>query len=335
MAKRRLSDQQKRRIAANKQELSKDNIKPGTHIYNGTVVSHHGRKIVVETEDGLKYDCKIRQNLGDIACGDSVVIQLEKNTNENTINTNLHGAVLAINDRNNLLEKTGFAGKAKAVATNIGQVVIVCAVNPAPNPYLVDRYLVAIENLPARALIVVNKIDVLDDSNSADINAFKKAYEKIGYQVVYTSIKQQTGIEELSAALQNTTSILVGLSGVGKSSLVKNLLPDTEIRIGETSTTTGEGKHTTTVSSMYHLPDGGSLIDSPGVRDFTPLNHSKEDIVKGFIELKLYQGYCKFSNCTHTTEPGCAINEALEQDELSQQRVNSFRKMLDDLLNPV
>ena len=326
MAKRRLTDQQKRRIASKKNSLSNlqnsKNSAADNHVFNGLVVSHHGRKLVVETEDNQQYDCKLRQNLGDIACGDSVVIQID---------TKDHAVVVAVNERKNLLEKTGFAGQAKTVAANIGQVVIVCSVEPEPNGYLIDRYLTATENLPAEALIIINKIDLLNDENKLVIDSIKETYRNIGYRLIETSIKNNTGLNELKEALQNTTSILVGLSGVGKSSLVKMLLPDIEIRIGEISTASKEGKHTTTVSSLYHLPDGGALIDSPGVRDFTPRNRNKEDVVKGFIELKPYQGYCKFSNCTHTTEPGCAITEALNKGELSQQRVNSFKKMLEDL----
>ena len=326
MAKRRLTDQQKRRIASNKNSLSKlqdsKDASSDNRVFNGLVVSHHGRKLVVETEDNQQYDCKLRQNLGDIACGDSVVIQVDKKD---------HGVVVAVNERTNLLEKTGFAGQAKTVAANIGQVVIVCSVEPEPNDYLIDRYLTAAENLPAEALIIINKIDLLNDDNKATIEAIRKTYQNIGYRLIETSIKENVGLKELKEALQNTTSILVGLSGVGKSSLVKMLLPDIDIRIGEISIVSKEGKHTTTVSSLYHLPDGGNLIDSPGVRDFTPWNRDKEDIVNGFVELKPYQGHCKFSNCSHTTEPGCAINEALGKGELSQQRVNSFKKMLEDL----
>lgn len=320
MAKRRLTEQQKRRIASNKAPLSQNAF--DNRIFDGLVVSHHGRKLVVETDDNTQYSCKLRQNLGDIACGDSVVIQLDEKEN---------AVVVAVNERKNLLEKTGFAGQAKTVAANIGQVVIVCSVEPEPNAYLIDRYLTAAENLPAEALIVINKIDLLNDDNRNTIEAIKQTYQNIGYRLIETSIKKNTGLDELKQALQNTTSILVGLSGVGKSSLVKMLLPDIDIRIGEISVASKEGKHTTTVSSLYHLPDGGALIDSPGVRDFTPWNRDKEDIVKGFIELKPYQGYCKFSNCSHTTEPGCAITEALVKGELSQQRVNSFKKMLEDL----
>lgn len=326
MAKRRLTDQQKRRIASSKKDLTQNHHNLDNKIFDGLVVSHHGRKLVVETENLKQYHCKLRQNLGNIACGDNVVIQVENISDENA-----SAIVIAVNERKNLLEKTGFGGQAKVVAANISQVIIVCSVEPEPNPYLIDRYLIATENLHADALIILNKIDLLNKNNEQSINDLKVVYKKIGYRLIETSVKQNIGIDELKTSLDNTTSILVGLSGVGKSALVKMLIPEIEIRIGETSAASGEGKHTTTVSSLYHLPDGGSLIDSPGVRDFTPWNRNKEDIVNGFIELRHYQGYCKFKNCTHTTEPGCTINEALDNNELSQQRVNSFKKMIADL----
>ena len=149
-------------------------------------------------------------------------------------------------------------------------------------------------------------------------------------RVTVSIFENNTGLDELQSMLTGSTSILVGLSGVGKSSLVKDLLPDIDIRIGEISSASKEGKHTTTVSTLYTLPTGGYLIDSPGVRDFSPIDLDRDQILNGFIELKPYRGACKCSNCSHTNEPGCAITEALEKGEVSAQRVNSFRKMLED-----
>lgn len=327
MAKSRLTKQQERRISSNKKNLAEAKVKTNdANILDGLVVSHHGRKLIVETADLKRFSCKFRQNLGDIACGDNVVIQLEKESIDAQ-----QAVVIAVRDRDNLLEKTGFGDRAKVVAANIGQVAVVCSVEPQPNPYLIDRYLVAIENLAADALLIINKIDLIDENNKEAINNIKTVYEEIGYRAIFTSTKQNTGIKSLESELINTTSIFVGLSGVGKSSLIAMLVPESEIRIGEISTASGEGKHTTTVSSLYHLPDGGSLIDSPGVRDFTPRNRDRENITNGFVELRRHIGYCKFTNCTHTTEPGCAITEALNKGELSAQRVNSFRKMIIEL----
>ena len=325
MAKRRLSDQQKRRIARNKtQHLDTPiSIDPDAQLVHGTIVIHYGRQVVVETAQHQQHTCKLRQNLGDIACGDRVVFQPGDDTE--------HGVVIAIDERDNLLQKTGFAGKAKPVAANVGQVVIVCAVEPAPNTYLIDRYLVAIENLPARTLLVVNKIDLGDHDHQDIIDNIDSIYGNIGYTVLHTSAATNFGLDTLRQHLKNTTSIFVGLSGVGKSSLVNSQIPDTNARVAEVSEITREGRHTTTVSSLYHLPGGGELIDSPGVRDFTPRIENRDDILNGFVELRGFRGKCKFANCSHSHEPGCAILEAVNQGKIARQRLESYKHMLSDL----
>ena len=322
MAKRRLTEKQKRQISAKKEQQA---AKTGADIHSGTVITHHGKELIVSNAEGETINCRFRQNLGTIVCGDRVMFQYE-----NVESQPKTAIVVALTDRDNLLQKTGFGGKAKAVAANIDQVVVVCSLVPKPNHYLIDRYLVAAENLPAKPLIVINKIDLLDEENEHVVNDINSTYGHIGYRVLETSATQNTGIEELQSQLVDATSILVGLSGVGKSSLVKDLLPEIEIRIGEISEASSEGKHTTTVSTLYPLPTGGNLIDSPGVRDFSPVELSKQDIMDGFIELEPYRGRCKFANCSHGDEPGCAISEALEQGEINGQRVESFRKMLAD-----
>ncbi len=322
MAKRRLTEKQKRRISANKNQQA---AQTDADTHSGTVITHHGKELIVSNTEGETINCQLRQNLGTIVCGDRVVFRYE-----NIESQPKTAVVVALADRDNLLQKTGFGGKAKAVAANIDQVVVVCSLIPKPNHYLIDRYLVAAENLPAKPLLVINKIDLLDEENEHVVNDINSTYESIGYRVLETSATKNTGIDELQSRLADATSILVGLSGVGKSSLIKDLLPEIDIRIGEISEASSEGKHTTTVSTLYPLPTGGNLIDSPGVRDFSPVELGKQEILDGFIELKQYRGRCKFANCSHNNEPGCAISEALEEGEVSEQRVNSFRKMLAD-----
>lgn len=322
MAKRRLTERQQRQISANKNQKA-SLVSADTH--NGTVITHHGKELIVRNENDEAINCQLRQNLGTIVCGDQVVFEyIDVDSDPKT------AIVIALTERSNILQKSGFAGKAKAVAANIDQVVVVCSLVPKPNSYLIDRYLVAAENLPAKPIIVINKIDLLDEENEHVVNDINSIYDTIGYRVLETSATRITGLDELQSLLIDSTSILVGLSGVGKSSLVKDLLPDIDIRIGEISEASKEGKHTTTVSTLYSLPTGGQLIDSPGVRDFSPINLDKEQILNGFIELKPYRGKCKFANCSHTNEPGCAITEALEEGAVNTQRVNSFRKMLAD-----
>lgn len=325
MAKRKLSKQQQRRIASQQEnKIQDDKLQlDESSTQTARVISHHGRQLYAETENFEKIKCKIRQNLGDIACGDYVLLQQALNATGESQNV-----VIAVKERTNLLVKTGFAGAVKPVAANIGQLVIVTALLPRPNPYLIDRYLTSAENLPAKALIVINKIDLLDDETKIIADELTKLYENIGYHVICTSIKQNIGIDELSQALSNTTSILVGLSGVGKSSLVKAILPKEEIKIGETSKSTGEGKHTTTVSALYHLKDNGIIIDSPGVRDFTPINKTQEEITHGFIDVRKFNGTCKFANCSHQNEPGCAMKEAVKNGDLNPQRFNNYLRLV-------
>lgn len=327
MAKRKLSKQQQRRIAdQQKNKITNNSLQfDNTNTITARVISHHGRQLFAETEDYKRIKCKIRQNLGDIACGDYVLLQQAQE-----ITGEEQNVVVAVKDRTNLLVKTGFAGATKPIAANIGQLVIVTAIKPKPNPYLIDRYLTAAENLPAKALIIINKVDLLDYKTKRMADDLAALYEAIGYRVITSSMKQETGLNELSEAFSNTTSILVGLSGVGKSSIVKAILPKEEIRIGETSEATGEGKHTTTVSAFYHLNDGGIIIDSPGVRDFTPKNNSQDEITHGFLDVRQFNGNCKFKNCSHKNEPECAIKKAVEDGNLNEQRFKNYLRLVDE-----
>ncbi len=335
MAKRKLSKQQQRRITSTQKTKIEDVLQLDESSSRvARVISHHGRELFAEVEsiDDIskekKYEklkCKIRQNLGEIACGDFVIVQQALNATGESQNV-----VVAVKDRINLLKKIGFAGAIKPVAANIGQVVIVTSIKPKPNPYLIDRYLASTENMPAKALIVINKIELMDHETKHLVDDIIHLYTGIGYKVIATSMKQEIGLEELSAALSNTTSILVGLSGVGKSSIVKNILPKEEIKIGVTSKTTGEGKHTTTVSALYHLKCNGIIIDSPGVRDFTPTSTSIDEITNGFIDVRKFSGACKFSNCSHHHEPGCAMKQAVADGKVSEQRFKNYLRMLQE-----
>jgi len=330
MAKRRLSKQQQRRIASQqKNKLRDDELQlDESSTRTARVISHHGRQLYAETENLEKIKCNIRQNLGDIACGDYILVQQTKM--DDAQGSESQNVVVAIKERANLLVKTGFAGATKPVAANIGQLVIVTSLKPKPNPYLIDRYLTAAENLPAKALIIINKVDILDDESKHIIDDMSRLYKDIGYRVISSSVKQGTGIEEIKQALSNTTSILVGLSGVGKSSIVKVILPKETIKIGETSEATGEGKHTTTVSALYHLQDNGIIIDSPGVRDFTPINKSQAEITHGFVDVRQFDGACKFSNCSHHHEPGCAMIQAVKDGVLNEQRFNNYLRLVEE-----
>ena len=330
MARRRITDQQKRRIAniqkQRRERADKNSLLTEQQLLeqglgaeqDGEVITNFGQSLIIEDADRGIHRCLSRQNLGPIVCGDRVIWQGTQSG---------EGVVVAVQPRQSLLLKPGFGGKLKPMAANIDQIIIVSSVRPEPNAYLIDRYLVAAENLPATPIILFNKIDLLDDSNRDSLQQLENLYSSIGYRVIRASKTTDRGFDELDEVLKEKTSIMVGLSGVGKSSLIQHILPDQDIRIGELSAASGEGTHTTTASTLYRLPCGGRLIDSPGVRNFGLWHMSTDDMLRGFVEFQPYVGRCKFSNCKHESEPGCAIQQALRDKQISEQRFASYRKM--------
>ena len=333
MAKRRINEQQQRRIkniqqkrrekaSTNQQRksdtLSQQGLGPEQ---SGLIITNYGQTLLVEDNEKKLHRCVSRRNLGALVCGDQVIWQA-------ALADDNEGVIVAVEERQSLLQKPGFGGKLKPMAANIDQIVIVSAVQPEPKPYLIDRYLIAAENLPATPIILINKIDLLEDKDKENIEKLVKDYESIGYKVITSSNVTDHGFDDLLSSLQTHTSIFVGLSGVGKSSLINHLMPELNIRVGELSEASGEGTHTTTSSTLYSLPGGGVLIDSPGVRDFGLWNTSSDEILNGFIELHDYIGHCKFSNCSHIHEPDCAIQQALKDKKISQLRFNNYQKII-------
>jgi ribosome biogenesis GTPase len=311
MAKRRLSEQQKNRIKAAQLEVS-----ASAEHQHGTVVSHQGGRILVEFESGVTVDCKIKSNLGAIVCGDRVAIETTANQEHR---------VLAILSRNNLLQRIDGFGQVRAVAANINQLFVCLAVSPEPNLFLLDQYLLSAEQQHIEACILLNKIDLL---NGAD-DPFKltSIYMPLGYKLVNTSVKTGQGMDEFTALLPGQVSVLSGVSGVGKSSLTKWLLPDAEIKIASISETNEEGRHTTRASRLYHLPSGGDLIDTPGIRGFNPFVDKDRPLANGFREISEYSVNCRFHNCLHLNEPKCAVIEAVESGQITKSRYLHYVKM--------
>ncbi|OOG27224.1 ribosome small subunit-dependent GTPase A [Thioalkalivibrio denitrificans] len=282
----------------------------------GRVLTRFGAELIIEDETGRRLRCTARRRLQDVVCGDHVTWTPSDSGNH---------VVTGIEPRRNLLERVDPRGQRRAVAANIDQVVLIIARQPPPQWPLVDRYLVAIEALEARAVIVMNKVDLEEAApGSDDTGQMESLYRDLGYPMLHTSAATGAGLGELRARLAGLTSILLGQSGVGKSSLIKALLPDEDLRIGALSEGTGEGRHTTTAATLYHLPDGGDLIDSPGVRDFTPPPLQAEALAHGFVEFRPHLGQCRFHNCVHDREPGCAIKAAVDAGEISEPRYKSY-----------
>jgi ribosome biogenesis GTPase len=192
---------------------------------------------------------------------------------------------------------------------------------------MLDRYLATAEIIGAEPLVVVNKSDLLDHDSRERLEQRLAVYPGIGYPLVFTSTRSADGLADLHRRLCSHTSVLVGQSGVGKSSLVQALLPDLDIRTGHLSHATGLGRHTTTVAMLYHVPGGGDLIDSPGVRDFTPERVDPALLERGFREFAPYLGQCRFHNCRHLSEPGCAVNNAAREGAIDPRRLQSYRDL--------
>ncbi|AKH19859.1 small ribosomal subunit biogenesis GTPase RsgA [Sedimenticola thiotaurini] len=331
MAKRRLTQRQRERIKAI-QERRREKLRQqvdelisesGTgHALEGLVVTRHGQNLVVSDDSGHYTHCLSRQNIGQVVCGDRVVWQP---TGDN------QGVVTAILPRDTALIRPNYSGEQRALAANITQLVIVLAPEPAPTPYLVDQYLVAAEQIGVNTLIALNKRDLMDEAALAAFEQQFGHYPQIGYPLIEISAKYEHGLDPLIDRLNDQTSILVGQSGVGKSSLVNALLPDIEIQVGRLSAASGQGCHTTSATTLYQLPSGGMLIDSPGVRSFRLGKLALEELANGFIEFREFLGHCRFSNCSHQHEPGCALQQAVADGKITPQRLANYLHMAEGM----
>ncbi len=329
MARRRLSEQQKARIAGIQQKRrqraeAKAEQTLGAPVEAkqqvGRVVVRHGRSLLIRPQQGGAVHGMLRANLGEVVCGDRVVWQ-PTGDNEGVV-----AAVLSHGTRP--VPRPVAAVAEKAIAANITQLVVVLARKPEPGDYLVDQYLVAAERIGIDALICLNKSDLQDVAGRARFRARFAHYEPLGYPVIQISAKTEHGLEPLQRRLRGQTSILVGQSGVGKSSLVNALIPREKVTEGVLSDATGLGRHTTSAATLYHLESGGELIDSPGVRSFRLGPLSREQLERGFREFLPLIGQCRFHNCVHLAEPGCAIRAAVEAGEIPPQRLESYQHLI-------
>lgn len=293
----------------------------------GLVISYFGNSVAVETTDGQIIPCHLKRNQELPVVGDQVLFKME--TEEN-------GVIVDIKTRQSLLSRGHGHGDRRPIAANIDIIAIVMAPPPIFSEYLVDRYLVAAELLHIQPIIVLNKSDLLDEAMRQAVLERLKPYQQIAYPVILSSIVTQSGLQELASYLKAKTAVLVGPSGVGKSSIIAALTKASEmtIRIGDV-TPKGAGKHTTTATRLYHLPgEGGHLIDSPGVREFTLWPVSKKEILSGFKELHDYVANCKFRDCLHVIEPGCAVQEAVAHGKISAQRYESYKTLIKTAVEP-
>lgn len=336
MSKNKLSKGQQRRVSANHERRLKqraDKPEPDDSLFgearDGVVISRFGMHADVEDADGSVHRCNIRRTLRSLVTGDRVLWRPGAEGS-----ATVKGIVEAVHERTSVLTRPDFYDGVKPIAANINQIVIVSAILPELSLNIIDRYLVASETLDIEPLLVLNKTDLLDEEGMAFVEEQMAIYCKIGYRVIMVSSHRKQGLSELEAALIGRVSIFAGQSGVGKSSLLNALLGlelETEILTNDVSDVSGLGQHTTTAARLYHFPHGGDVIDSPGVREFGLWHLEPEQITRGFVEFREFLGHCKFRDCKHDTDPGCAIREAVERGDIDESRFEDYHRILDSM----
>lgn len=277
----------------------------------GLVIARHRREAAIEDDSGATIAALVRGRRLRPLTGDEVMFSVERDGT---------AVIREILPRRTVLERIDSRGRAEGVAANLSLIAVVIAPEPAPDWQLVDRYFVAAALIGIGAALIRNKLDIAD----AEVDRRGDAYRAIGYGLVATSAKTRRGLDQLASALKGHRGVLVGQSGVGKSSLINALLDFEAQAVGDLSQRKAHGRHTTTASMLYRLPAGGELIDSPGVRRYAPKISNPRDLATGFIEFREYQERCRFSDCRHKNEPGCAVISAVESGQIQRQRYESY-----------
>lgn len=299
---------------------------------HGLVVKNTGSWYTVKTDSGQLIDCKLKGNFrlkgirstSPVAVGDFVQIV-----------TNAEGTAMitAIDDRKNYIirKSPNLSKQSQIIAANLDQAFLLVTIKyPETSTIFIDRFLAGAEAYRIPVVLVFNKTDLLNEEERHYQQMMMNLYETIGYHCVEISAEKGQGMEAIDALLAQKVTLLSGNSGVGKSTLINVLIPHAEQRTAEISDAHGTGIHTTTFSEMIALPHGGYVIDTPGIKGFGTFDIEPEELTSYFKEIFAFSKDCKFNNCTHTHEPGCAVRTAVENHYISESRYQSYLSMLDD-----
>jgi len=298
----------------------------------GLVIKNTGSWYTVKTVEGSVVECKIKGNFrlkgirstNPVAVGDHVEIEL------NSQNT---AFITAIGDRKNYIirKSQNLSKQSHIIAANVDQAFLVVTVErPQTSTTFIDRFLATAEAYSVPVVLVFNKTDLLDDSLMRYQRMMTDLYETVGYKCVAVSAQTGEGMDELMEMLRDRITLLSGHSGVGKSTMINRLLPGVNLRTAEISDAHNTGMHTTTFSEMLPLPGGGYIIDTPGIKGFGTFDMEPEELTSYFKEIFRFSKDCRFSNCTHTHEPGCAVLKAVEDHYIAASRYQSYLSMLED-----
>ncbi len=299
----------------------------------GLVIKNTGSWYIVKTNDNNDISCKIKGNFrlkgirttNPVAVGDNVTI---------LPNDDGTAFITSIDERKNYIirKSSNLSKEAHIIAANVDQaLLIVTLAHPITSTTFVDRFLSTAEAYRIPAIIVVNKIDLLTNPEDQEyLDSWSYLYRSIGYKVIEISAQTGKGIEQLHTLLENKITLLSGNSGVGKSTIINQIIPNLNLRTAEISSTHDTGMHTTTFSEMFQLPQGGYLIDTPGVKGFGTIDFNRHEVAHFFPEIFKISVDCRFGDCTHTHEPGCAVIQAIEDALISQSRYNSYLSILED-----
>lgn len=298
----------------------------------GLVIKNTGSWYSVKTDTGKVVECKIKGNFrlkgirstNPVAVGDNVEIAL---------NSEGTAFITHIEERRNYIirKSQNLSKQSHILAANVDQAFLIVTVNyPQTSTTFIDRFLASAEAYSVPVVLVFNKCDILSDDERHYQQSMIHLYETIGYECREVSATTGEGVDELHALLKGKITLLSGNSGVGKSTLINQILPEANLRTAEISDAHNTGMHTTTFSEMLELPEGGYIIDTPGIKGFGTFNMEPEELTSFFPEIFHFSKGCKFSNCTHTHEPGCAVLKAIDDHYIAQSRYQSYLNMLED-----